>query len=329
MKRNLIEAVTVRRFIRRLAGVTGLLLIGTADYLIGYEISLSVFYLLPIAWGAWSDGRLYAVALSALAVTVRVAGDLTAGAHYSSAFVVIWNALILFSFFILIIALLSRIRRMNRSLESQVRDRTQQILDISEREQQRIGHDLHDSLSQHLTATMVAAEVLAGRLENRASPETNDARSLVSLSRDAITMTRTISRGLSPLFLEEVGLMEGIEQLASETSERFHVACTFECDAPVLIQSPTVAMHLYRIAQEAISNAIRHGHSRHIKIDLKESETSLQLTIQDDGSGIPSDFEKGTGMGLKIMAHRAAMIGATLDVRRAEHGGTVVRCELP
>lgn len=322
-------AAGIRTWQRRPLIVGILLLVGAADFLVGYEVSFLVFYLLPIALGTWWDGRGFALLLSIGCVIIRVAGDLAAGATYSSATVIATNALLQFGFYVITIWGLSRLFVLHRKLENQVRDRTRQILEVSEREHQRIGHDLHDGICQHLTATLLAGQVLVGRLTARQAPETADARHVVGLLEHALAMTRRLSHGLSPFSIEKAGLMQGLEELAATVSEQFRIACRFECDAPVLVPDVTTATHLYRIAQEAISNAIRHGHAKEIRIRLGETESGLCLQVLDNGIGMPPDADRSPGLGRFIMAHRAAIIGASLRFGRAESGGTLLVCSLP
>jgi signal transduction histidine kinase len=124
------------------------------------------------------------------------------------------------------------------------------------------------------------------------------------------------------------GLMLALEEYAETTSELFKVACRFECDSPVLIHATATAGHLYRIAQEAVGNAIKHGQAKTILIRLNASEEVTVLSIKDDGVGLPATLPKDHGMGLRIMAHRANMISGVFNVQRAEAGGTLVTCEL-
>jgi signal transduction histidine kinase len=122
--------------------------------------------------------------------------------------------------------------------------------------------------------------------------------------------------------------MLALEEYAATTSDLFKVACRFECDSPVLIHDPATAGHLYRIAQEAVGNAIKHGKARNIFIRLDASEEATALSVKDDGVGLPEPLPKNRGIGLRIMAHRSAMFGGIFNARREESGGTLVTCEL-
>ena len=319
-------------------------LVGVADYLSGYEISCLIFYLLPVSLASWYVGRTFAVAVSLLSAAVYLFCDLGAGAVYPNPFVPAWNVGIALGFFLVITWLLSSLRVVLLELEIRVCQRTvalteemaererleKDVLEISEREQRRIGHDLHDGLGQHLTGTALAGQVLAERLASSGLPEAEDAERIVALIEDGIELTRSLARGLSPVALAADGLAVALAAMADQTTAQFYLPCVFQAIAPVQLHDPAAATHLYRIAQEAVGNAIRHGRPDRIEIDLDEgSGNRVTLTVRDDGIGLPPEFMRdGVGLGLRIMAHRTRMIGATLDVRRGFDGGTVVQCVL-
>ncbi len=322
-----------------------LLLIGAVDYFTGYNLSFLTFYLLPVSLAAWFLGRVFAVGIAVLSVAIWLSGDIAAGAVFSSGFILSWNAAIALAFFLVVISLLHSLRVALRDLEARVRQRTaaltlqmrererleREVLEISEREQRRIGHDLHDGLGQHLTGTALAGKVLADRLAERAVPEATDAERLVGLIEDAIELTRGLARGLSPVALENDGLMMACRELAEQTSDRFQLDCRFTCDPPMILDDPVAAAHLYRIAQEATNNAVRHGRARRIGIALARQRGEVLLSIEDDGVGLNEEARQGRqqGLGLRIMAHRASMIGASFDVRPGAFRGTFVLCSLP
>jgi signal transduction histidine kinase len=224
------------------------------------------------------------------------------------------------------------VRQRTAALTTEIQERTRlekELLEISEREQRQISHDLHDSLGQHLTATAFASQVLSEDLENKSLPQSAAAKNLVKLVEEAIVLTRTFARGLHPVEITGEGLMDGFQELARNTSERFNVACEFECLEPVLLHDAASSTHLYRIVQEAITNAIKHGKARHISIGLEKLNGTITLTVTDDGVGLPENVCIGQGMGLRIMAYRANMIGAIFNIGRLPESGTRVTCKLP
>lgn len=201
-----------------------------------------------------------------------------------------------------------------------------EILEISGREQRRIGQDLHDSLCQHLAGIGFMSKVLERKTATQQPIRSEDVLEIVELLDQAITLTRGFARGLNPVRLEADGLMMALIELAANVEKLFGVACRFECDKPVLLSDNAVASHVYRIAQEALNNAIKHGKADIITIALKQEGESCLLTIKDNGVGIGSTQSQGKGMGLSIMQYRASMIGAQVEIKAPGAGGTLIRC---
>ncbi len=226
---------------------------------------------------------------------------------------------------------------MQDTLEQRVRDRTavlsaelaerkrleKEILVISEREQRRIGLDIHDSLCQHLTGTALAEQFLLQKLTARDAPEVEDADRVVSLIEDAISMARGLAAGLSPIETEGEGLLTALADLAAHFSSQFNVACRFLFEEPVLIHDSSSATHLYRIVQEAVHNAIRHGRARNIQIHLGKTGSLVTLAILDDGCGLPPGLPASQGMGLRNMKYRASMLGGSLNLEPGDPGAIV------
>jgi len=343
MLRLLARLERCSRWSLAVAALAMLVLIGLIDYLSGFEILFSAFYLLEVGLAAWFIGRGFGLAMAVFSVGVWIGGDMAAGAHYSNSFVPIWNALILMALYFIIVWLLTNLRSLHQELETKVQERTRElsremaerqrleaeILQISEREQRRIGHDLHDSLCQHLTATALAGQVLAERLEAKGLPEEADAGKVVALVEEGIELARSLARGLYPVEIGAEGLMGAFQELADVITKGAKIRCVFECDPPVLIHSGTQAAHLYRIAQEAVRNALKHAKARRIGISLSERDGRIRLAVEDDGVGLPETGATGSGLGIRIMAHRAAMIGGTFALEPALTGGTIVTCTLP
>jgi signal transduction histidine kinase len=159
--------------------------------------------------------------------------------------------------------------------------------------------------------------------------EAADADRIVTLVEDGITLARNLARGIYPVEMEAEGLMVAFEELASKITRGSKITCVFECDPPVLLRDAPTTTHLYRIAQEAISNAIRHGKAKRIGISLSERNGTVTLTIEDDGVGMSEAWQKGQGLGTRIMSHRATMIGGVVAIEPNATGGTLVRCSFP
>jgi PAS domain S-box-containing protein len=204
----------------------------------------------------------------------------------------------------------------------------QEILQISELEQRRIGQDLHDGLCQHLAATELMTEIVQQKIAKKSKADADRVAEIAKQVREAISQTRLLARGLSPVVLESEGLMSALQELADYTERMFRVGCHFVCPQPVLIHNHTTATHLYRIAQEAVSNAVRHGKAKRITISLQRTPEHMALQIQDDGVGLPLDSSRAKGMGLRIMQYRAAMVGGALTVQNRPQGGTSVLCAI-
>ena len=203
------------------------------------------------------------------------------------------------------------------------------ILEASGREQRRIGQDLHDGLGQDLTGIAFMSKVQEQKLVEKSSPEAAGAAKIVDLVNRAINTTRQLARGLLPVLSDSHGLTSALQEWASEVEKVFHIECRFECDDPVLNLDDTVAVHLYRVAQEAVRNAIKHGGARHVVISLAAGRDGAVLKVLDDGSGIPDVLPNQAGMGLRIMNYRAGMIGGSLRVERTAGDGTLVSCVFP
>ncbi|MGD0179458.1 MAG: PAS domain S-box protein [Terriglobales bacterium] len=220
-------------------------------------------------------------------------------------------------------------------VSSAIRDITERkrlektILEISAREQRRIGQDLHDGLGQHLTGIAFMSKVQEQKLMEKGLPEAGDAGKIVNLVNEAIHKTRELARGLLPVVSDAEGLMSALQQWAGEVEDLFAVSCRFQCFTPVLIHDDTVATHLYYVAREAANNAIKHGHARQIVIRLAADQHQGALTIQDDGCGIGDIVPGNKGMGLHLMNYRARMCGGSLEVQRVSTGGTLVICLFP
>ena len=203
------------------------------------------------------------------------------------------------------------------------------ILDISAREQRRIGQDLHDGLGQHLTGIAFLAKVHQDRLAEQNQPEAEDAGRIVKLVNEAIRKTRELAHGLLPVLSDSQGLMSALQLWAAEAQDIFGVSCHFQCVTPVHIHDNIMATHLYHIAQEAVTNAIKHGKPKEILIQLTAEQERGTLLIKDDGCGFVLNSANTAGMGLHIMNYRAGVIGGALQVRPDVPRGTVVSCNFP
>jgi signal transduction histidine kinase len=203
------------------------------------------------------------------------------------------------------------------------------ILEISAREQRKIGRDLHDGLGQHLTGIAFMSKVLERKLAADGIAEATEAAKIVQLVNEAIHKTRELARGLLPVVSDADGLMSALKRWTAEVEDLFHIACRFHCTEPVLVTDVGAATHLYHIAQEAVNNAIKHAKATELVVSLSQRNRLGTLAIADDGTGLPGMPAGHTGLGLHIMSYRASMIGGSLELRRGENGGTLVCCRFP
>lgn len=311
--------------------------VAVVDYYAGFEFQFSIFYLVSIYLATWFGGWGLGVLVSSISVVLSLSGDLASGAVYKNELVPWWNCVISISFYMVMVSVLHRLRSFQRQLEVRVQERTTAlrqeiqerknlevaVLEVSEREQRRIGHDLHDSLCQHLTSAALAGQVLSEKLEQKSMTEAADSAQLVGLIESGIDLARSLARGLAPVELDMLGLTATLRELARTTTMRARLNCTLEMPEEVLLDDSEAVVHLYRIAQEAVNNAVRHSSADKIIISLQNTTKGVQMRVADNGRGMPPETGRKSGMGLHIMRHRADMIGAICEVSGLERGTCV------
>jgi PAS domain S-box-containing protein len=201
-----------------------------------------------------------------------------------------------------------------------------EILEISNREQRRIGHDLHDGVCQQLAGIAFLTSTLAEELAEQGVSQSPQAEKISGMINEVIDQTRGVARGLFPVRLEEKGLVAALEELASNASEVFKINCRFVVEGlPVTVENE-IALHLYYIVLEALGNAAKHSGGSNVDITLQPSGDRWLLTIQDDGIGFSLPARDQEGMGLRILHYRARVIGATLNLQSQPGSGTTVTC---
>jgi signal transduction histidine kinase len=317
--------------------------VGTADFLTGFELSLLVFYFVPVCLAVAAAGRGWGAAVALASVAAWLSGDFAAGARYANPLVAGWNALIALGTYLVVIWLFGVVLRLHRQMEARVRPRTaalteeiaererleQAVLEVGERERRSIGHDLHDGLGQHLTGTAFVAQAVEASLLARGAGEAAEVARVVALIEEGIEETRNLARGLLLPEIERDGLILALQELAETTRRQFGVECGFDCEEPIVLPENGAATHLFQIAREAVRNAIRHGAARHVSIRLSRLGEAMTLSVCDDGSGLPPAAARGAGLGLRIMAHRARIIGGCFSIAAQGGGGTAALCRLP
>jgi len=234
-------------------------------------------------------------------------------------------AAVTFTGFVSIVVLLLAFAAFRRQMAERV-EMEREIIAAGEHERGRLGYDLHDSLGQELTGISLGLEVLAKTLEGEHSAHVHTVRSLKVLAQTSISETRRISRSLAPGFRSELGICEALNSLANEVNEHSGVNCEAHYSATDDTQDIQVATQLFRIAQEGISNALRHGNAKNIKLRYEQDGDTAYLAVIDDGIGIPAEHARIDGLGLRSMRYRARMINGTVNVAARAKGGTEVRC---
>lgn len=221
----------------------------------------------------------------------------------------------------------------NKKLNEEIQHRIlleREILNISEKEQRRIGQELHDSLGQQLTGIAFMIKVLQQNLDKKDIKESEDLLIIAKLVKEATDQARGLAKGLHPVDLDSSSILSSLNELALSTERLFGIRCELNANEDVEVTQAESAVHLYRIAQEAVTNAIKHGKAKNIKITLSKSADKAVMVIENDGRAFPKKYEKrGTGMGLQIMDHRVDLIDGDLKIRKGSKGGTVVTCSFP
>lgn len=220
---------------------------------------------------------------------------------------------------------------MSRQLRERERERAElekEIIDSSELERRRIGHELHDGVGQRLTAVLMGTHALAEELQNGSPAAASKMENLSGQLRGAISEVRTLSHGLAPVPPWEGGLEHALQSLAESTTQNAALRCVFECEEPVEVADQEAAGNLYRIAQEAVNNALKHASASEIRIGLAYDRGALTLEIEDDGEGLSETASQREGIGLRVMRHRAESLGGSFSIGPAPAGGTRVAVHL-
>lgn len=214
-----------------------------------------------------------------------------------------------------------------------MRDMTQQrfmeqaLVTAIENERREIGRDLHDALGQIITGISLLSKSLAKKLAGGEEALAEQAETIAAMCVDAMGETKRLAYGAFPTELERLGLKTALIQLLDNIRKIHHIETHFYCDRPWDPMPPATELHLYRIAQESVANAVKHGRPRNIWLRIEQQSDGALLEVRDDGVGIQQPLERGRiSMGLHIMRHRASLIGGEFDIRPAQAGGTEVIC---
>jgi PAS domain S-box-containing protein len=225
-----------------------------------------------------------------------------------------------------------RVQQRTAQLRAEMSEREKlekELLEAKENEQQRFSQDLHDGLGQVLTGILFRAVALQRTLASKSSPHYDNAAEIADLVNLAINKAHDLARGVHPVQATPDGLMRALQQLVEQISRTYGTKCVFERNDPVKMTDHSIAIHLYRIAQEALTNAMKHSCANKVTLCLERRSSGLALIVEDNGVGLPQSIPSADGRGLNIMRHRARIINATFQIRPAPRRGTIVEVSLP
>jgi len=332
-----------RSFLAGLLCLVILWLIGLIDYWADYRLLFTVLYVLPIGFATIYVNQTYAIVLAVLSVLISTGGDVLGGAPSPGIVIRLWNDGIIFSLFLIVIYLLNALHQTLIGLETTVQERTQALreemeerqrlehetLDLSERERQTFGHELHDVVCQELTSIAIAGHLLAKKLQDIDPAEAENAREIAAMVDRALTKTRSVARGFFTAGFDVMGLAEALQEAARNIEERSGIHCEVKWQENLVILNEDVVMHFFRIAQEAIQNAVKHAEPTRIEVSLRRIDEAIRLTIEDNGKGLSPSKKQTKGLGLRIMTYRAGIIGGELKIENPSTGGTRIICVIP
>jgi signal transduction histidine kinase len=335
-----------------------LLVTGILDYLTGYEISFSIFYLIPISYLVWYTNKTYGLLLALLSSAVWLALDMLGGPLYSSHVIYLWNALVRLGFFIIVVYLINLIKNANSELEQKVISRTKDLTaevnerkkaqeelnltatklrqltmrlqTIREEENSAIAREIHDELGQALTAIKIDVAWLGKRYSN----DSTLVEGLMNVSNtidDTIKSIRKISTRLRPRLLDELGLIPAIQWQVKDFQKRTGIQCRMNLPDDEIQLDNSISSPLFRIFQEAITNIARHSKATEADLSIAfEKNGNLSMSIKDNGIGLPDDYlNKNHSLGIVGMQERAKSINGFLEIKRSAEGGTEITMKVP
>ncbi len=326
-----------------LACLVVLCVIGYIDYRADYRLLFTVLYVLPIGFATLYVNRGYAIFLALLSVSLWTGGDILGGAPFPGWAIRLWNDGIVLSLLLIVVFLLDTLRKTLVDLEATVEARTQALrtemeerrrlesetLNLSERERQAFGHEIHDVVCQDLASITIAANLLSKTLKAKGFSETEKASEIAFLIDQVLAKARSVARGYFTAGFDVTSLAEALRENARNVEARTGVKCEVKWQQSLVIANEGVVMHFYRIAQEAIQNAINHAEATRIEVSLERIKDSIRLAIEDNGKGLSVSAKPPRGLGLRIMAYRAATIGGEMNLETLAGGGTRVVCTIP
>lgn len=305
--------------------------IGWLDYITDWELSLFIFYGFPIFLVTWVGSRNVGILFAVVSALIwHLANSPTQPYRTTQGYVL--ATLNRLGYFVFVALGADAMRKHREEVQARIEAMTrarrleQEIVRVSEREQIRIGQDLHDGLCQDLAAIDCAAACLKADLDAQANPTASMASTIQEMLKSAVSEARDIARGMFPVQMDAGGLAAALSEIVARTNQLRQTSASLSLHGEVRIDDPEVGMHLYRIGQEALSNAVRHAQAQHVSIVLRQEGPRFSMTIADDGFGFASEEGGSEGMGLRTMRYRAQLIGGEFEVTSESSGGTIVRC---
>ena len=308
--------------------------IGWLDYITGFELTLFVFYGIPIFLAVWWAGTRAGLFIAVLSGVVWWLANMSTN-PYETQLGYAWALVNRLVYLCVVVFAVTALRNKQEADEARIqmleerRQLEKDIVSVSEHEQQRIGQDLHDGICQQLAAIGCAARVLAEDLQAQGVQAAHDASLIEGSLQQVVMEARNLARGIFPVHVDRSGLAAALADLGKMMSRLTGIPIVVNDCVDVPLDAPEVSMHLYRIAQEAVANAVKHSGATEVYVAMKLEDEMLELRVEDNGKGMPpSSRTRSEGMGLRTMHYRAQALLAMLAIEPRNQGGTKVSCRV-
>jgi signal transduction histidine kinase len=310
------------------------LVIGWLDYITGFEVTMFVFYGIPIFLAVWWAGYRVGLFIALLSGVIWWLANMNTN-PYETQLGYAWALVNRLVYLCVVVFAVTALRNKQEADEARIqmleerRQLEKDIVSVSEHEQQRIGQDLHDGICQQLAAIGCAARVLAEDLQAQGVQAAHDASLIEGSLQQVVMEARNLARGIFPVHVDRSGLAAALADLGKMMSRLTGIPIVVNDCVDVPLDAPEVSMHLYRIAQEAVANAVKHSGATEIQVAMKLEDEMLELRVEDNGKGMPpSSRTRSDGMGLRTMHYRAQALQAVLAIEPRIQSGTLVSCRV-
>ncbi len=310
------------------------LVIGWFDHITGFEVTWFVFYGIPIFLSVWWSGNRAGLFIALFSGVVWWLANMST-TPYTTHLGYAWALANRLVYLCVAVFAVTALRNKQEADEARIlmleerRQLEKDIVSVSEYEQQRIGQDLHDGICQQLAAIGCAARVLAEDLQAQGVQAAHDASLIEGSLQQVVMEARNLARGIFPVHVDRSGLAAALADLGKTMSRLTGIPIVVNDCVDVPLDAPEVSMHLYRIAQEAVANAVKHSGATEVHVAMKLEDEMLELRVEDNGKGMPpSSSARSDGMGLRTMHYRAQALLAVLAIEQRTQGGTMVSCRV-